>query len=196
MNPVDDFLTYVARREDLPYLRSRLLPVSMRLFESSHRYRNIVWACCEYVRSVALMELEGYGLPYGMSGANLGLPFNIIGCVVGRGGPNARCHIMINPEIVEYAGTLRYVQSNCGSIRLERPLEVQRYSTVRVRYFDESGAKQERLFDVSEGAYTIQHEVDHNLGILITDSGRIIPDVNRPEMPHLKASEAVTEKRP
>jgi peptide deformylase len=178
---VDDFLTYIQRDEDRIYLRSRLLPVSMRLFQTSLRYRHIVLECCEYLRSVALSELEGYSRPYGTSGANLALPFNIVGVVVNRGTPGARCHIMINPEILEFGGPLRYVRSNCGSVRLEKPLEVQRYSVVRVRYWDEQGHQQERIFDSSEGSYTIQHEVDHNLGVLITDYGRIIADEHRTE---------------
>lgn len=176
---VDDCITYIGCVGDVCYLRTPLLPVNMRLMSTSLGYRALVQACCAYLRQIALCELEGYGRPFGMSGANLALPFNIIGVVYGRGTPTAFCEIMLNPRILEYQGSLEYASSNCGSIRLKENLEVLRYSKVKLRYFDESGTQHERWFDKAQGAYTIQHEVDHNLGVLITDHGRI-EDANRP----------------
>jgi peptide deformylase len=182
VNSVDDFLTYIQREEDVCYLRTPLLPVSMRLFESSMGYREIIRNCCAYLKRVALMDLEGYKRPFGMSGANLGIPFNIVGVVYARNTPMAFCEVLLNPRIKEYQGPLEYSNSNCGSLRLAQNLEVLRYDNVLVRYHDEEGKAHERWFNRTQGSYTLQHEVDHNLGILITDSGRAIPDANRSEI--------------
>lgn len=178
---VNDFLTYIKNLEDLPYLRSRLLPVNMRLFKANPRYRALIQACCEYLRDVSLMDLEGYGRPFGMSGANLALPFNIVGLVRARGKALASCEILMNPEILNYEGPLSHVKSNCGSIRLPESIQVLRYERIRVRYCNETGEPLVRTFDHKWGAFTLQHEVDHNEGVLITDYGRVVPDADRPK---------------
>ena len=36
-------------------------------------------------------------------------------------------------------------------------------------YFTKEGVEKEGIFGRDNGSFTIQHEVDHNLGILITD---------------------------
>lgn len=174
--PVDDYITYIANVEDKPFLRLKLFDVNMRLWRVNQRYRTLINRICDYTRFVALQNLDGYGQPFGISGANLGIPFNIVGLVHKRGKPDASCEILINPEILLYEGPLVYTQSNCGSLRLPESIEVLRYETVRVRYYTEQGEPAVRTFNREEGSYTVQHEVDHNLGILITDVGRIFPD--------------------
>lgn len=181
MANIDDFVTYFQRAEDRPYLRTRLLDVNMRLFKTSAYYRGVVRACCDYVRLMALSKMEGYAQPFGMSGANLAVPFNIIGVVHNRGTQQAACQILINPEILSYTGPLQYALSNCGSLRLPKPIKVLRYESIRVRYYNEAGDRMVHVFNRKQGSYTIQHEVDHNLGILITDYGRILPDDSRPK---------------
>jgi peptide deformylase len=176
---VNNYLTYIKNVGDICYLRTPLLGVNMRLFGVNAAYRELVRACCSYLRAVALTDLEGYGRPYGISGANLGIPFNIIGVVHHRGLSSATCEVLINPEILEYTGPLEYASSNCGSLRLPESIEVLRYANVRVRYYNEAGTLLESTFGRDGGSYTIQHEVDHNLGILITDQGRTIPDDNK-----------------
>jgi peptide deformylase len=178
---VNDYLTHIQNAEDRPYLRTNLLDVNMRLYNHNAEYRALVRVCCSYLRRVALYDLDGYSKAFGISGANLAVPFNIIGVVHNRSTNSAACQILINPEILEYFGPLVYATSNCGSIRLPNSIQVLRYAKVRVRYYNEAGDRLIHVFDRKEGSYTIQHEVDHNLGVLITDHERVLPDEERPK---------------
>lgn len=167
---INDFITYIHTPEDVVYLKTKLLPVSMRLFKSSIQYRHIIKDICRYIEFLALNKPDDYKLPHGMSGANVGIPFNIIGIVRNRGKKDAYCEIMINPTIIEWVDDNNVTMlSNCGSIRLKEPIEVSRPSEVKVLYYDEQGDSRLRWFSISQGGATIQHEIDHNNGILITD---------------------------
>lgn len=104
-----------------------------------------------------------------MSSANAGLSFNIIGITRNRETTKEYCQIMINPEILEYSGPVVKSQSNCGSLTLDEPIEIQLPSNVKVRYYDESGKEHVKKFDREHCSLTVQHEIDHNNGILITD---------------------------
>lgn len=42
-------------------------------------YREVISKCCDLISIAAGSEMEGYKKPHGMSGANVGIPFNIIG---------------------------------------------------------------------------------------------------------------------
>jgi peptide deformylase len=164
-----DLLTHIANPEDVPYLRIPLFDVNMRLYNNNRYYRDIVRNCCGYIRMVALTNLEDYGRPFGTSGANVAIPFNIIGYVVGRGGQQPQCRIMLNPKIHNQSDDTHVALSNCGSIRLPKPIKVRRWDRVEVHYFDEAGEPQHSWFSRKAWGDTIQHEVDHNRGILITD---------------------------
>jgi peptide deformylase len=59
--------------------------------------------------------------------------------------------------------------SNCGSIRLEKPIKVGRYAEIEVEWYDEEGKFHKEWRNIETGSLTIQHEIDHNLGILITE---------------------------
>lgn len=59
--------------------------------------------------------------------------------------------------------------SNCGSLTLEEPIKIKRYEEVRVQFFDENGEFHDENFSRRQCSLTIQHEIDHNLGILITE---------------------------
>jgi peptide deformylase len=98
-----------------------------------------------------------------------GLAFNIIGITKNRLQDNEYCKILINPRIVEYMEDLVETTSNCGSITLDKPIKLTRNSEIIVNYFDEKGNEFVELFTRETGAFTIQHEVDHNNGILIID---------------------------
>lgn len=166
---IDDVMTWMRHLEDRPYLESQFLDVNMRLFRSSKGYRRIILEICKELRVLALSELEGYGWPFGISGANTGIPLNIIGRVLYRGTKRANCQIMINPCILGYSNARHLAQSNCGSIRLVKPLTIRRYDWVLVKWFDEEGLSHTATFTQSMGGDTIQHEVDHNRGVLITE---------------------------
>ena len=164
-----DYITHINNEEDKIYLKSKHFPVNMRLFKTSEQYKNIVLQQCDYIRELCLDVKEGYKKPHGMSSANAGLAFNIIGVTRNRLQNNEYCKILINARIVEYMGDLVETVSNCGSITLGEPIKLKRYSEIIVNYFDEKGNEFVELFTRETGAFTIQHEVDHNNGILITD---------------------------
>jgi peptide deformylase len=165
----DDCITHIKNEEDLDYLTRKLHDVNMRLFKTSKRYMGIVWGCCDYIEDLAASEREGYKKPHGMSGANVAIPFNIIGVVKNRGKKNEWVQIMINPRIVDKSEEMVEALSNCGSLTLPEPIMVKRHKWVKVQYYDHHGRFFEETYDRADGALTIQHEVDHNQGILITD---------------------------
>jgi peptide deformylase len=76
---------------------------------------------------------------------------------------------MINPEIIERSKDTITGKSNCGSLCLKEKVKVRRYRKVTAVWYDISGNKRQRVFDSKKGGGTIQHEIDHNNGILITD---------------------------
>lgn len=164
-----DCITHLNNKEDLVYLKSKHFPVNMRLFKTSPKYKEIILQQCAYIRDLCLYEKEGYKKPHGMSSANAGLAFNIIGFMRHRNTPDEYCQIMINPVITKYSGELVTSLSNCGSLTLDESISVKRFSDIQVEYYDEDGVFHTRYFPRTKGSLTIQHEIDHNQGILITD---------------------------
>ncbi|MBL8566426.1 MAG: peptide deformylase [Hyphomicrobiaceae bacterium] len=75
--------------------------------------------------------------------------------------------VMINPEIVSLGDTLAPYEEGCLSIP-DVLVDIDRPSTVRVRYVDRYGKSQE-LDAAGLLATAIQHEVDHLDGRLIID---------------------------
>jgi peptide deformylase len=166
-----DYITHVGNPEDLDYLKRPLHDVSIRLMRTSERYRDIVQRCCDYIEWLALTEKEGYKKPHGMSGANAGVPFNIIGVVRERGRPGERVDIMLNPRVVAASEETFESLSNCGSLTLPEPIRVRRHLWVDVAWHDRGGFERHGRFghDWRSMTGTVQHEIDHNRGILITD---------------------------
>ncbi|MDA8603064.1 peptide deformylase [Alphaproteobacteria bacterium] len=74
---------------------------------------------------------------------------------------------IINPEITGVSEELSSYEEGCLSIP-EQFADVERPAVVRVKYLDETGQKQERLFDGLE-ATCVQHEIDHLDGVLFVD---------------------------
>lgn len=110
-----------------------------------------------YIGELATSTREGYKTPHGYSGANAGIPWNIIALADGT--------IMINPRITWHSEARKTSLSNCGSLTLKKPIKIWRYANVRGEYFDIQGNP-----STFEGYLpTVQHEIDHNNGILITD---------------------------
>lgn len=169
MNQISDWLTHIDNKEDEVYLRSKLLPVNIRLFRVNKDYRAIILACCDHISKVALAGFAGYKLPHGTSGANCAIPFNIIAVVLNRGKPDARAMVMINPIIVQRSKEMEMTQSNCGSIRLEKPISVARHQGIAVSWYNTKGVEEVSEHYPLSQSFTIQHEIDHNQGILITD---------------------------
>jgi peptide deformylase len=170
---VNDYITYVGNEEDRPFLKQPLFDVNMRLFASNPSYRRLVKQCCGLIRVLALTKFEDYKKNHGISGANVAIPFNIIGIVRNRGLMNEHCQVMINPKITAYYGPQVESQSNCGSLRLPDPITISRPEFIDLEWFDENGHRCTKSgIGRGDQSLTIQHEVDHNLGILITDNCR------------------------
>jgi len=165
----EDYITHIKNEEDEVYLRKEHFPVNMRLFKTSPEYKAIILQQCEYIRILCLDTKDGYKKPHGMSSANAGLAFNIIGITRNRNQESELCQIMINPTIIGKSKTKITSFSNCGSLTLKEPIQIKRNSSVIVGWYNEEGEYQESEFDRDGGCLTIQHEIDHNLGILITD---------------------------
>lgn len=169
MKKHEDYVTHINNEEDLVYLKTKHFPVNMRLFKTSPEYKNIILQQCNYIRERCLDTIEGYKKPHGMSSANLGLAHNIIGITKNRNKDNEYCQIMINPVILDVDNNFIESLSNCGSLTLEKPIKLKRYYNILVNWFDEEGEEHTADFTREIGGFTIQHEVDHNNGILITD---------------------------
>lgn len=152
-----DACTFLKNVEDQDILTRRLFDVNMRLFRDNPKYRGLIQWVAGYIKYLATTEREGYKKPHGYSGANAGIPFNIIALADGT--------MMINPKIVNTWGGTKIGESNCGSLLLVKPIRVKRYANVQVNYYSLDG-----LPCTATGYLpTVQHEIDHNNGILITD---------------------------
>lgn len=173
-NPVHtDYVTDISHAEDEPYLKRPLFNVNMRLFRPSHAYHNLVQAACDHLEWCCLTKAQGYKLPHGFSGANAGIPWNIIAIARERGTKKAWAEIMINPEITVQSPQMVESESNCGSIRLREPIKVMRREWVKVLWYDRNERMHLADYRREDGGFTIQHEIDHNRGILITDRAKI-----------------------
>lgn len=164
-----DYITHIDNEEDEVYLKTRHFPVNMRLFETSKQYKDIILQQCNYIKELCLDTKDGYKKPHGMSSANAGLSFNIIGITLHRNKPTESCLIMINPIIIDKGGELIKSSSNCGSLTLDKNIIITRYSKVTVEWYSPLGRRRRYTFNRTEGSLTVQHEIDHNNGILITD---------------------------
>lgn len=159
----EDYCTFLSNGEDKDILTRPLFDVNVRLFHASYRYQVVVKAACDHLSWCASTEKLGYKAPHGYSGANAGIPFNIIAFNDGN--------VWINPKIVEASGR-RVGKSNCGSLMLDEPIDIWRYGLVKITYrvMETYGGYTTLEERVAKGYLpTAQHEIDHNNGILITD---------------------------
>lgn len=148
--------------------------VDTYLLKMSPRYRKIIQAITDHMWDLLRVPFDDYGEIRGISGANIGVPLNIIGLRVTKEAEGVckrregASFFMINPHITKRSKKLRTVRSNCGSLILPEKIEVERHEWVEVEYFDTHGNSMKNKFDGAFGS-TLQHEIDHNLGVLITD---------------------------
>lgn len=153
----EDYCTFLTNPDDRDILTRPLFNVNLRLLKSSDGYRAIVQSCASYILWCAQTEKEGYSKPKGYSGANAGIPFNIVA--------TAKGDVLLNPKVIQYSSACKETSSNCGSLLLKLPIWVRRPSHVVVEYYDLEGVRH----TLSGFIPTIQHEIDHNNGILILD---------------------------
>jgi peptide deformylase len=165
---IKDYLVQVGYEEENKFLHTKMFDVNMRLFSSSTEYKNIILSTLNSMRRIILSDFEDYTLR-GLSGANIGIPFNIIILLVKNSHYPDNILEMINPKIITYSGYVRKHSTNCGSICLPGPILVDRNDRIDVLYYKRDGLLRRNIFSIEEGSLIIQHEVDHGLGKLITD---------------------------
>lgn len=160
---------------DTDILHRKGFDVNMRLFRKSSKYRSIILEITRYMSEVMGGSYGDYDELQGISGANIGIPLNIVGIRATKSlqeegivALKDNLWFMINPKIVSKSVETKVIETNCGSIRLPTKIKVRRHKWVEVEYQDLSGKKVKVKLDGAMSC-TLQHEVDHNLGVLITD---------------------------
>jgi len=158
------------KEDDNDILHRKLFDVNIRLFNINKKYRKLILNTVSYMKKIAKKKFEDYSPAKGISGANVGIPFNIIG-VLDKNIYKDKWVFFLNPEIVSRSGVKETVKSNCGSLLLKEPIKVNRHKWVQLKYYNLKGEKKIGYFNGRYG-YTIQHEVNHNNGILINSRKR------------------------
>ncbi len=103
----------------------------------------------------------------GLAGIQVAVPRRILVLDVSEKEDEPQPIVMINPEILSLGPELRMHEEGCLSIP-ETHVEIERPSTVRVRFLDAQG-KQIELDAEGLLATAIQHEINHLDGRLIID---------------------------
>jgi peptide deformylase len=103
----------------------------------------------------------------GLAAVQVGVPRRIIVLDVSKDETQAEPLYMVNPEIIALGSETRLHEEGCLSIP-EVLVDIERPSSVTVRYLDRLGASKELA---AEGllATAIQHEINHLDGKLIID---------------------------
>jgi len=103
----------------------------------------------------------------GLAAVQVGVPRRLIVLDTAKDKAPPKPLVLINPEIVTLGSELRMHEEGCLSIP-DVQVEIERPSTVTIRYLDREGKPQELK---AEGllATAIQHEIDHLDGKLIID---------------------------
>ncbi len=103
----------------------------------------------------------------GLAGIQVAVPRRILVLDVSEKEDEPQPIVMINPEILNLGPELRMHEEGCLSIP-ETHVEIERPSTLRVRFLDAQG-KQIELDAEGLLATAIQHEINHLDGRLIID---------------------------
>ena len=163
MNSITNSLVMYNKDYEQHWLEKRCQEVSVRLYRHNHDYQQMIKGIIAYMSKTMSEDFDDYNKLQGISGANIGMAINIIIVRV----KDDKLLPMINPKITKYSKGKRTVKSNCGSLCLGEPLEVERSESIEVQFHNTKGHIERKSFEGSL-ASTIQHEVDHNRGILIT----------------------------
>jgi len=151
-------------------------PVNMRLFKSNKLYKSIIMRTIHLMSRGANIDFDDYPKAQGVSGANIGVPFNIVIVVIrDEDGTVVRndLEVFLNPRVVKKSKKMVKCNTNCGSVNLVKKIEVLRHKWVEVEWYDIMGKQHLEIFEIGDenpvSSATLQHEIDHNMGILITD---------------------------
>jgi peptide deformylase len=149
-------------------LHRELFPVNIRLLKDNEAYWLMIHQIVDYMEQALTNEYDDYAKLQGISGANVGVPYNII--LLNRGEDGGE--VLLNPVIVRRSKKTKRAETNCGSLNLDKSIEVVRNEWVDVEYTAFDSNKYPKVKKIFKSA-TIQHEIDHNNGILITDASRL-----------------------
>lgn len=114
-----------------------------------------------------MLETMYQGNGVGLAAIQVGVARRLLVCDCSEEGQPLAPQAFINPEIVALGPDTRVYEEGCLSIPDVR-FDVERPSTLTVRYTDRNGQRQEVA---AEGllATVLQHEIDHLEGKLIID---------------------------
>ena len=102
--------------------------------------------------------------------------------------------MMVNPFIVSHSKNKIYLQGGEGCLSVNREIEgiVQRYETIKVRYYNENNELIDSTFD-GLVSIVVQHELDHLHGIMFYDhinkENPFLPEKNSKELGEEKESD-------
>lgn len=162
-NSIKDYIVQI-REQQNETLTRKLHDVNIRLYNNNKEYRKIVKSIIDLMSRILYMDFMDYPPLKGISGANVGIPFNII--VIKT---NQVTKQMLNPTVIKRFGKDIRLTSNCGSLLLSEDVTILRNETVEVTYYDLNGNKKIEKFSGNNG-FTIQHEIEHNLGITLLNT--------------------------
>ncbi len=103
----------------------------------------------------------------GLAGIQVGVPRRLLVLDVSEEGEEPSPYCLVNPEIVTLGPEMRLHEEGCLSIPDVR-VEIERPSTLTVRYIDREGELRELAAD-GLLATALQHEINHLDGKLIID---------------------------
>lgn len=152
-------------------LTRKSFPVNMRLYKINSDYRKCILEIVRYMDIHLRSHFEDYPDPRGVTAANLGFPLCIIGfkknALAGLRTENQFC---LNPKITKRSIHTTSVNTNCGSLRLQQNVSVDRFLTIDFEYYDLEGNLTQKK-DVSriDGGFTVQNEIDQINGRTILD---------------------------
>jgi peptide deformylase len=121
------------------------------------------------VRRLAADMLETmYDAPgIGLAAIQVGVPLRMLVMDLSKEDEPRAPHIVINPEILAASDARNVHEEGCLSIP-DYYAEVERPATIRLRFLDDQGERQEMEAD-GLAATCLQHEIDHLNGILFID---------------------------
>lgn len=156
-------------KEDDDCLHRPGFDVSVRMFNENKAFNKVIHEIIDYMKTVLCINFRDYNKLKGISGANIGIPLNIVAVM-----HNNIVEVFINPSITKVSRSKITVLSNCGSLNLPKPINVERHTWIQVKWIDVDGKQHEKHFtahnndvEVPNIALTLQHEIDHNKGVLI-----------------------------
>jgi peptide deformylase len=163
VNSIKDHLVQIGEKQNST-LKRKLHDINIRLYNNNENYNKIIKTIVKLMSDILYMDFTDYSLLRGISGANIGIPFNIIIIKIDNHPKQ-----MLNPVIIKRTRENIESESNCGSLLLPENITVLRNETVEVEYYNLDGNKMIESFSRKNSGFTIQHEIEHNLGITILD---------------------------